>query len=336
MSIRVYFATNRKPMGNADGKIIGFDGDFAPGLVGLRFGQAMIADDFSRVESLDVLPDSPEDGSQSLFNELQTKMAEQGRDTMIVVHGYATSFEQFIIGLAKTKVAYKNANLNLFGFSWPSDGKNVPPMEYANDRHDAECSGESFKRGLRKLMEFYKNGILCGQKIHYLAHSMGNYVTRHWLQALIDDTKGTLPQIFENVFLMAADEDADAFEPELIDGKKEGKFERLPEIARNVHVYFNNHDKALQFSDLTKNNPQRLGYDGPNKPWGIAKNVTLLDVSRLEGIVEAATTLGHGYYDTKPEVIRDVLEVLKGTPPDLVPGRIYDQSRNRRFIGKFS
>jgi esterase/lipase superfamily enzyme len=331
MPTRVYFGTNREPIRNAAGEIVGFGPDPAHGFSGdLRFGQAMVEN--GKVVQIQVLPDTPGDGSASLFRELQNKMRDQGRDTMIIIHGYATSWEQAIVGAAHTKETFKEANLNVFSFSWPSDGKNVPPQAYANDRHDAEQAGEAFKRGFLKACEFLSDGEQCGQRIHLGLHSMGNYVGRWTLLALCNWFKGAaLPQIFENIFSWAADEDADALEPD--QPERDGpKWTRMPELTKHLHIYFNNHDHALNFSDATKNNPARLGSDGPAKPGSIHSKVTLVDVTRCENWVKAISTLGHGYYDEHPKVIADILQVLKGVPPDKVEGREYIPAKNRYVI----
>ncbi len=330
MATRIYFATNRNEV-LQDGKIIDFGSNFSSnGLSNLRFGQAMVDLSTNQITDLQVAPDSPEEGSGTIYSEIKTKMAEQGRSTLIIIHGYATSFKQALLGAAKTKVAYGAANLNIVMFSWPSDGKNYPPQAYADDRHDAMASGLAFARGMMKLIDFLSTGPACGQKVHLLCHSMGNYVLRNALQALITHPEGwaaagQLPRVFENIFSMAADEDSDALD-------KPEKWDRLPELTRHLHIYFNNNDHALNLSDLTKGNPDRMGSDGPAHPSGIHSKVTLVDVSRTEDFLKAVTTVGHGYYDEEPKVISDVLQVLSGIEPDRVSGRKFLPAKNRYVI----
>ena len=63
------------------------------------------------------------------------------------------------------------------------------------------------------------------QRLHLLAHSMGNYVLRWALQSFGRDHPSPLgmPRVFQNIFLMSADEDDDAFDTPL-------KFGRLHEL----------------------------------------------------------------------------------------------------------
>jgi len=322
MATTIYFATNRNPI-ERDGSVVDFGKNLSPeGSDDLRFGLAMVED--GKIVDLKVAPNKPEEGSGAVYNEVKKKMAEQGRSTMIIIHGYATSFVQAVIGAAKTKAAFKDANLNVFVFTWPSDGQNFPPTAYSNDRRDAVTSGPAFARGIMKLIEFLSVGEACGQKVHLLCHSMGNYVLRNALQAMIDTWTGTqLPKIFENIFSFAADEDADALE----DDKK---LKRLPELTRHLHIYFNNHDHALNVSNRTKGNPDRLGSDGPAHPLDVHSKVTLVDVSRTDRFLLDA--VGHGYYDTQEKVVNDVLSVLAGKEPDQIPGRLYVPAKNRYCV----
>lgn len=320
----VYFGTNRNPI-EKDGAVVDFGSKFSPdGVENLRFGQAVVQD--GKIIDLQVAPDTTDEGSTAMFSHVQQKMANEGTDTLVMIHGYATSFVQSILGAAHAKGTFAEADLNVFMFSWPSDGKNVPPQAYKDDRQDAEHSGLAFMRGFMKLLDFFDSGVMCGRHVHLLAHSMGNYVTRFFLQAAIKQFSGQpLPRIFENIFSMAADEDADALDcPD--------KWQRLPELTRHLHIYFNNHDHALNFSTATKNNPDRMGSDGPTQPLNIHSKVTLVDVSRTEDWFKAATSLGHGYYDEQPKVIADILQVLAGRMPDQVNNRNWIPAKNRYFI----
>ena len=315
----VYFATNRNPV-MQDGAIVDFGPNFSEaGLHDLRFGVAEVVD--GKMVSLSVAPEDTESpASIEVFARIKEKMATQGRDTLVNIHGYATPFRGAVEGLWRTKEAYKDANLNVVLFSWPSDGAHAP-HDYGNDRHDAEASGLAFARGLLKLADFLKDGEACGRRIHLLAHSMGNFVLRHALQQLIAQAQGNrLPLMFANLFSMAADEDADALDCM-------AKWARLPELAKAVHVYMNVHDLALQGSNLTKGNPDRLGNTGPAYPMNLPAKVTVVDVSRVDNLFN--DLVGHGYYDQVPQVIADVLQVLQGKEPEEVQGRFYVPAKNR-------
>ena len=146
---------------------------------------------------------------------------------------------------------------------------------------------------------------------------MGNYVLRHTVQEIVTQSSGRPVRLFDQVLLMAADEDDDAFE-------YDHKLKPLPKLAKRVNVYFNNNDRAMAISDKTKGNPDRLGDDGPRVPRGIPGKVTLIDCTPVvEGLVE------HTYYLNTPTVVADMQKVLVGTPADEISGRKYLQETNR-------
>jgi esterase/lipase superfamily enzyme len=151
-----------------------------------------------------------------------------------------------------------------------------------------------------------------------MAHSMGNYVLRNGIQEAL--RAGAIPRLFDQLFLMAADEDDDAFE-------FQHKLRPLPKFGNGVSVYFNRGDTALVVSDWTKNNPTRLGSQGPREPLNVPANVTNIDASEIVGgLVE------HDYFWSDSRVVRDVEKVLSGTPHDLIPKRRYIASQNRYVL----
>ena len=144
---------------------------------------------------------------------------------------------------------------------------------------------------------------------------MGNWALRHAVLGLRKIYEGQqLPKLFDNAFLMAADEDEDCFE----DNNKLGL---LPQLARRMHVYHSGGDLALEVSDKTKFNMDRLGTDGPRTFSGISNRIVALDCTDVD-----YTELTHGnhqYYRMRPEVVADVRNVLSGRIPiDRLPRRI--------------
>lgn len=318
---RIFFGTNRDPVLDGAGNVVNFGKNFsAQGLNDLRFGVCEVQD--WKMVSVSCFPeDAAAPGSQAVFSHVKDLM-KAGTDTLVMIHGYATTFQQAIEGAAKTLEAYKAANLNIILFSWPSDGAHAP-KDYGNDRLDAHASGPAFARGLLKLVEFLGQGDPCGRKIHLLAHSMGNYVLRNALQELQGQMSGSrMPCVFENIFSMAADEDSDALD-------SEEKWKHLPDLCRSLNIYINKYDKALLGSNLTKGNPERMGNFGPDKPMDLPAKVTVIDVSADMGLTDV---VGHGYYDEHPRVIDDVLMVLAGTAPSKVTGRTWVPSAMRFTI----
>jgi esterase/lipase superfamily enzyme len=170
----------------------------------------------------------------------------------------------------------------------------MPWLSYKSDRAEAAASAGSFARGLLKLRDFLADLRdrakdvdikLCGQDIHLLCHSMGNFVLQHTLPKLDDFTPGdAFPRLFEHIFLCAPDLDDDALEP----GHGLG---RVNELARSVTLYHNRDDLAMHISDYTKGNPDRLGAYGAARPSLLHNKVHQLDCTEIvTGLVE------HSYY----------------------------------------
>lgn len=334
---KVYFGTNRKPnrKTSPDDFGRGFSED---GLGNLRFGMVEVTGE--DMDSLDLYL-APERlrvdrerkikggtgsvlGSLNVFNRVRDKMVLHSRDTVIFIHGYNVSFKQALASAARLKrnlsIAEGGPGVNVVLFSWPSDGSMMPFIAYGNDRQDAAASGPAFARGLLKLADFLRGSTpaeACDHCLHLVAHSMGNYVLRHTVQEYMAQSPGRPARLFDQVFLMAADEDDDAFE-------HDHKLKQLPRLTKRVNVYFNNNDRAMAVSDKTKGNPDRLGDDGPRVPRSIPGKVTLIDTTAVvKGIVE------HSYFLDTPKVVTDMQKVLVGTPADEIPDREYVQETNR-------
>jgi len=246
----------------------------------------------------------------------------------------------------------------VFVFSWPSNGSVTPPWHYFSDRDDAEASGTAMARALRRLLDFLSEmesdldkarrataqattaaktsgtapegahdlGQPCRQRMHLVAHSMGNWALRHTLRKLRGQGSATrLRPIFENAFLMAADEDDDAL-------AHQHKLASLTEISRRVHVYHSSDDGALVVSDTTKFNPDRLGYYGPKTFSGLNTRIQAIDCSGVDAT--EFLDVNHQYYRLRPEVIQDVQAVLSGqVRPDSFPWRQVVEPGRRYRIG---
>jgi len=255
-------------------------------------------------------------GSSALFEKLRKELLIDCRPIIIYIHGYASSFQDSLLRAAQLQHEYKIEDVDpiLFVFSWPSDASLAPFVAYRNDRQDAQASGIAIARALMRLVDFLRDldapehpaptkRISCSAPMHLVAHSMGNWALRSAVQgvrAILSTDR--LPRLFENAFLMAADEDDDALEhPE--------KLGLLPRLAHQVHVYHAANDRALQISNLTKGNPDRLGADGPRNLALADDRIYAVDCSDVS--YTHLTQGRHQYYRLRREVIDDVRRVLR-------------------------
>lgn len=322
----VYFATNRRILKEGPPPEFG-DRFNDKGPQELRFGSAKVKKvrGAYKVDSIvlapERLPDEGEEllGSRATYETLRERMGADNLDVLCFIHGYASNMDSALERAAELKDKYRvdGREPHVFVFSWPSDGALVPILSYYSDRDDARASGVAVARAFLKLRQFLVDlgrERHCQQSLHLVAHSMGNYALRWALQGIRGELGEDLPRLFDNIFLMAADEDDDAFEHDY-------KLRPLPELARAVHVYFSPDDRALFVSDVTKRNPDRLGSDGPRVREGLPRKVVLVDCRRVD--VSKDDLTNHQYYRLNPRVVADVNLVLKGVAPADMPTRAY-------------
>lgn len=352
----VYFATNRQPLLDPSDpqqrRIIGFGSELGPTSgIDVRYGSAKIDVNLSRKTnvlvpgSLEVADQqllfaegqSPILGSDTIFDAIRASMKADNKPTIAFIHGFSNSFIDSI-ERGGWLSAFYGIDVNMFVFSWPSIISLLPTPtpfgDYAHDRKTAAASGLAVARTLRRLSDFVDKldqEDRCNQSIHLICHSMGNYVFRNGLQALmklpepaspalsavnamtsLDGTSPSLRRYFDKVILAAADEDADAFDDPT-------KLKFLPRICRSVTVYYSAKDWILgTLSSGTKFNGPRLGSDGPDNMSTISDKVSAVDVS---DVLDASEPENHQYYRVFPQVRDDIKAVLKGTPPDKVANR---------------
>ncbi|MDX2085199.1 MAG: alpha/beta hydrolase [Candidatus Melainabacteria bacterium] len=285
---------------------------------------------------------------EALFQEIKQAMQYENHDTIIYVHGFRNNFADAVEGARKLQKALlpvegsKNAakGYHVVLFSWPADrlGAMESQKNYTNDRLDARLSGPALGRATQFMIDFLVQvmehsrqsfratgrGDLCGQKLHLICHSMGNYVLTHALQKLLNDVKTpqSIPSVFEEVVLVAADEDSEALE-------QDDRLKHLDRLARRVTVYYNPNDKALRVSHLTKGNPERLGAGGPRNMQRVSGKVVAVNVDArvdwredmLLDLDMISTCPEHGYHLYNTAVIWDMRQVLAGITAASIQGR---------------
>ncbi len=331
--ITVFFITNRNLI------VTPTTSDFGPtfnpdGSASLRFGFAEVPEasftDDKKLADIRItvepenltagITDPTKLGSWAAFERIRLKMEKHSRDTVVFIHGFANTFRNALRHAAMLKAWYDVVPFNMVLVSWPSDGEMVPFMSYYSDRNDARASGPSMARAFIKLADYLErlrkaNIAWCEQRLHLMAHSMGNYALRNAVQGIRGELGDEPPRLFDHVFMFAADEDDDAFE-------HDHKLRLLPRLARAVHVYFNPRDLALVISDTTKRNPDRLGSDGPRLTDDLPRKINLINCRDVAKI-DKRDTRGHDYHRFVRPVINDINQVLKGVLPENVKGRKY-------------
>ncbi len=266
-------------------------------------------------------------GSPVMFADIKKEM-EQSTDILVFIHGFNVSWYNAVGSaitlqsmLNRSRIGDKSQKVLVILFTWPSDGTALPYASYKSDRCDAKGSGYAFGRSILKLRDFLidlniavkrKQANFCARNIHLLCHSMGNYVLQNALSKIIKfiPINGVLPKIFEHIFLCAPDVNDNVLE----NGQP---MDRLHELCQHVSIYHNRQDVAMDASDYTKGNPERLGRGGAAHPSLLHNKIHQIDCSPIvHGMIE------HSYYLEGP-VTEDIRLSMDGITFD-------DSKRKRR------
>lgn len=175
---------------------------------------------------------------------------------------------------------------------WPCDDDFGVVLDYWDDQRNADVSGLALARILGKFMAWRDRlgaEESCTKHVNVLAHSMGNRVLAGALAGWANDF-GTVPALFRNLFLAAADLPNDVFAP-----GRPGAV--LADAARNVVVYHAADDFALRSSKVAnlrhKLVRRRLGHTGPADLEATPRNVVAVDCDGFNGLRDR---LGHSYF----------------------------------------
>ena len=273
-------------------------------------------------------------GSKAMFSELHQAMsAEAGGDLLIYVHGYNCDLDKAVrnLGLIESQYAQANSPVrHLLLFTWPAQGKK---LKYRNDMRDTEESGQALARNILKLQIFLETYFEeggqkpCNRKIHIMAHSSGARVLKYAMDYLRNGSHGmAVRSIFHEAILAAADVDDHEVQTHHSLGY-------LCQISNRLHNYNNKGDLALFISKTTKNAHRRLGHKGVPEFSNLPSNLVMVDVTGVKEETSGFDDLvNHWYYYTAPDVVNDILAVLKGEPAVDIVKRA--DSKRREWPGK--
>jgi esterase/lipase superfamily enzyme len=213
------------------------------------------------------------------------------KDLFIFVHGFNNTFED-----AARRAAQMAYDLDFDGtpilYSWPSQGF---VAAYAADEAAVGISG-------RKMADFLETVVSQSgaQRIHVLAHSMGNRALIEALQTyLAKRAPNERQHIFGQIVFTAPDVDRDYF----IDA-----IDSLRGTAERVTLYASDNDHALHYSQFVHGAP-RAGTAG-----GVIIKLAGLDTIDMSAV--PADILGHSYFAANSGAIYDIFRILwRGDPP---------------------
>jgi esterase/lipase superfamily enzyme len=213
------------------------------------------------------------------------------KDVFIFVHGFNNTFED-----AARRAAQMAYDLDFDGtpmlYSWPSQGSTTA---YAIDEAAVGISG-------RRMAEFLETVVAQSgaQRIHLIAHSMGNRALIEALQTyLAKRAPNDRRHIFGQIVFTAPDVDRDYFTDAI---------QSLTGSAERITLYASDNDYALRSSQFLHGAPRA----------GTAGDIILklAGVDSIDMSAVPADSLGHSYFAANSGAIYDIFRLLwRGDPP---------------------
>ena len=309
-TVRVFYGTNRTPTGKTKAsQFYGNErGELDVGYVDVNipethkygeletssrwsvFTYAMGDDELRRKYILLLKVAALEQGS---FHEQLRQHVESSpsNDIFLFVHGYNSSFED-----AARRTAQLAYDLDFDGtpmmYSWPSQAST---MSYTVDEAVVRLSGRRMARFLREIV-----AQAGAERIHLIAHSMGNRALIEALDRLVADRQDAASEpMFGQIVFTAPDVDRDYFIEAVQD---------FQGSAERITLYASENDIALRSSAMLHGAP-RAGLAGETIV--AAAGIDTIDMSGVE-----ADMLGHGYFAANEGAIYDLFRLLwRGEPP---------------------
>lgn len=279
-------------------------------------------------------------GTQRMFYELYKNMSstKSRSDVLIFIHGYAYDFDdelEAIIDLKKLFVDNPESPVEHILFvSWPASSS-IVPLTYFDDKASSINSGTSLMRLFyfytQFLKDIFSNRDLapCNQRIHLMAHSLGNRVLQSMLYSL--KTENIL-RVIDQVLLLNADVTYKVFED------SEDSFNKLPLLANRISIYLNRKDAVLGISQFTKNIlTPRLGKNGPSDIQRFKDVVSIVDCTFIENDLKNSLKFelgNHWGYLSSSQAQNDIFQTLNGIDKDLITNRIRNSENIFTIISK--
>jgi esterase/lipase superfamily enzyme len=222
---------------------------------------------------------------------------------LVFVHGFNVTFRDALYRLAQVTYDIQYTGLPVL-FSWPSRGQ---MLDYGYDRESALVAHDALISVLKTLRSAGIN------RIHILAHSMGNFLV---LEALGKSIRGLRGLSIGEMMMAAPDLDKDHYLA--IAPKISGSF--------GMTLYASAADRALLVAKKIAGNIPRAG----DVPEGGPVLVDGIDSIDATAVGTEILGLGHSVFATQRSILNDIGLVIQGMRPPHerlseirgVPGRL--------------
>lgn len=302
ITVPLHYATDRTPMGAADGSTNGFGverGGLGFGVVDVKVPRDRERGALQRRKKWYQLIRFDEDArthihrvtelsEAAFYASLTNAVAAKSRKRVLVfVHGYNVSF-----AAAAERAAQLHVDLEFDGvpllYSWPSA---AAWDKYFRDSATIDASRHTFAAILRRVVAEVQ-----AEEVHILAHSMGSRAVARALEQLALEVN-VQPLVAQLIF---AAPDVDANE-------MENMLPRLAKVAKRVTIYGSSKDWPMTFSAFLAG-WRRAGEGGANLL--VVEHAESIDASDID-----TAFLAHSYVAENGTLLRDINALLERDEP---------------------
>lgn len=207
------------------------------------------------------------------------------RSLLVFVHGYNVSFQDAAMRTAQLAHDLKFPGVPFF-YSWPSANR---VRGYLQDEETARLCESVFETVLSELSK------LPVEEIYIVAHSMGNRIVGHGLQAYVDKGKNT--KVIKELLLAAPDINADLFKSTI-----------APRLAQmqgtRTTIYASSFDLALMASKVMH------GFRRVGESSGGVQVFSGMDTIDASNVSQSVRNFGHSYIVDSASVISDLRAIV--------------------------
>jgi len=235
-------------------------------------------------------------GENAFIDGMNREMPPGGRETMLFVHGFNTSFAEGLYRQAQLQHDTGSRSVQVH-YAWASA---AALQGYVYDRESALYSRDGLEETIRAVSRTRTSGI------NLVAHSMGAFLLMDTLRTMARVGYDEVFARVNGVILLSPDIEIDVF-----------RQQARPLIDRGVPilVVVSRRDRALLASALIRGERERLGSINSLAQLGEA-GITVVDISE----VDSPDALGHFSVATSP-VMLDYLQSLRSSGLDIFETR---------------
>jgi esterase/lipase superfamily enzyme len=207
-----------------------------------------------------------------------------GRDVLLYVHGYNTTFETAVLDAARLSDGIKFVGDTMV-FSWPS---RASLLDYGYDRESALWSRDA----LQQVFDSLVGNQVVGH-VHIVAHSIGTMLTMEALRQLYAQQGETTVNRIGSIVFASPDIDMDGFASSV---------KRIGPLAGKITVVTSTADRALAVSRWIAGGITRVGaaegaqltrmgirvIDASKQGWGIINHDLFLSNTQVRKVIRNA------------------------------------------------